>query len=69
MSESRHKSLFRSTHHLVTETDPSAHVCMSMHMQWLRALCLSTRGMYDMYVGAAASLHSFDSGCIYVTLT
>ena len=34
----------------------------------VRALCLSTRGMYDMYVGAAASLHSFDSGCIYVTL-
>ena len=27
-----------------------------MHMQWLRALCLSIRGMY---VGAAASLHSF----------
>ena len=37
-----------------------------MHMQWLHALCLSIRGMY---VGAAASLHSFCSGCTYVALT
>lgn len=44
---------------------PRTRVHAYMYMQWLHALCLSIRGMY---VGAAASLHSFCSGCIYVAL-
>ena len=48
---------------------PRTRVHAYMYMQWLHALCLSIRGMY---VGAAASLHSFLFGlylrCAYVAV-
>jgi hypothetical protein len=47
----------------------AAYACACTCSGYVHSAYLSTRGMYDMYVGAAASLHSFDSGCICVTFT